>query len=242
MVICGHPQCKEKFESLDGQVPNWGQTRSCFAVLFQLSYCKQWLFCDLFSVMVFTFLSFLLVILPFKKARVHRAECSLSVAKNKEAGMCPEEKGRVISFVQACITVLLIMSSRLMNQQCRLLWIRLSLNRNMSFPEGWVVKNPPANAGDPRDAGSILGSGRSPGGGNGNPLQYSCLGNSMDRGAWRAAVHEVTESQTQLSRQARRQKPTESKAVRPTTGEQVTGEACRSLVLEFIQEQHFRTR
>ena len=64
----------------------------------------------------------------------------------------------------------------------------------------------------------------------------------MDRGAWRAAVHEVTESQTQLSRQARRQKPTESKAVRPTTGEQVTGEACRSLVLEFIQEQHFRTR
>ena len=59
-----------------------------------------------------------------------------------------------------------------------------------------MVKNPPANAGDPRDAGSILGSGRSPGGGNGNPLQYSCLGNSMDRGAWRATVHEVTKSGT----------------------------------------------
>ena len=61
-----------------------------------------------------------------------------------------------------------------------------------------VVKNPPANAGDIRDAGSIPGSGRSPGGGHGNPLQYSCLGNPMDRGAWLATVHGVTKSQTQL--------------------------------------------
>ena len=51
-----------------------------------------------------------------------------------------------------------------------------------------MVKNPPANAGD---AGSIPGSGRSPRGGNGNLLQYSCLGNLMDRGAWRAIVHGV---------------------------------------------------
>ena len=47
-----------------------------------------------------------------------------------------------------------------------------------------MVKNPPANAGDTREVGSIPGSGRSPGIGNGNPLQYSCLENSMDRGAW----------------------------------------------------------
>ena len=47
-----------------------------------------------------------------------------------------------------------------------------------------MVKDPPANAGDIRDSGSILGSGRSPGQGNGNPLQYSCLENPMDRGAW----------------------------------------------------------
>ena len=47
-----------------------------------------------------------------------------------------------------------------------------------------VVKNPPANAGDIRDTGSIPGWGRSPGGGRGNPLQYSCLKNLMDRGAW----------------------------------------------------------
>ena len=52
-----------------------------------------------------------------------------------------------------------------------------------------MVKNLPANAGDIRDAGSIPGSGRSPGGGNGNPHQYSCLENPMDRGDWWAIVH-----------------------------------------------------
>ena len=59
-----------------------------------------------------------------------------------------------------------------------------------------VVKNPPASAGDERDRSSIPGSGRSPGGGNGNPLQYSCLENPRDRGAWLAAVHRVAESGT----------------------------------------------
>ena len=62
-----------------------------------------------------------------------------------------------------------------------------------------VVKNPPANAEDIRDRGSISGSGRSPGEGNGNSLQYSSLENPMDRGAWWATVHGVAESQTQLS-------------------------------------------
>ena len=62
-----------------------------------------------------------------------------------------------------------------------------------------VVKNPPANAGDIRDTGSILGSGRSPAGGHGNLLQYSCLENPMDRRAWWATGHRVTQSQTQLS-------------------------------------------
>ena len=52
----------------------------------------------------------------------------------------------------------------------------------MGLPGGTVVKNPPANAGDARDKSSIPGSGRSPGEGNGNPLQYSCLGNPVDRG------------------------------------------------------------
>ena len=56
-----------------------------------------------------------------------------------------------------------------------------------------MVKSPPANAGDLRDTGLIPGLERSPGGGHGNPLPYSCLGNSMDRGAWWATVHEVVE-------------------------------------------------
>ena len=64
------------------------------------------------------------------------------------------------------------------------------------FLGGSVVENLPVNAGD---SGLIPRWGKSPGGGNGNPLQYSCLGNSMDRGAWWAAVHWVAKTQTQLS-------------------------------------------
>ena len=60
------------------------------------------------------------------------------------------------------------------------------------------IKNPLANAEDIRDAGSIPESGRSPGGGHGNPLQYSRMENPMDRGAWQAMVHRVTKSWTRL--------------------------------------------
>ena len=66
----------------------------------------------------------------------------------------------------------------------------------LGFPGGSVVKNLPANAGD---MGSVPESRRSPGEENVNPLQYSCLGNPMDRGAWWATVHGVTKSQTRLS-------------------------------------------
>ena len=59
-----------------------------------------------------------------------------------------------------------------------------------------MVKNLPADAGDTRDEGLILCSGKSAGGGHGNPLQYSCLENPMDRGAWWAIVHRITESDT----------------------------------------------
>ena len=67
------------------------------------------------------------------------------------------------------------------------------------FPGGTRLKNQPAKAGDIRDVGLIPGSGRSPRGGHGNSLQYSWLENLMDRGAWEATVHGVTESQTRLS-------------------------------------------
>ena len=65
----------------------------------------------------------------------------------------------------------------------------LNLLMNTGFPGGIVAKNLPANAEDARDVSSIPGLGRSPGEGNGNPLQYSCLGNPMYRGAWWAIVH-----------------------------------------------------
>ena len=61
-----------------------------------------------------------------------------------------------------------------------------------------VVKDLPTNAGVMRDVGSISGSERSPGGGHGNPIQYSCLENPMDRGAWQTTVHRVAKSETQL--------------------------------------------
>ena len=76
-------------------------------------------------------------------------------------------------------------------------WLIVSL----SYPKHFammtlVVKNLPANAGDAGDSGSIPGSGRSPGEGNDNPLQYCSLENPMDRGAWKATVHGATKSWT----------------------------------------------
>ena len=81
-------------------------------------------------------------------------------------------------------------------------WTEFRVSRcKLGFPDGAVVKNPPANAGDARNVGLIPGSGRSPAGGTGNPLQYSCLENSIDRGAWWATIHGVTKSWIRLSRE-----------------------------------------
>ena len=66
----------------------------------------------------------------------------------------------------------------------------------VGFPGGEMVKNLPANAGLAKDAVSVPGSGRAPGGGHGNLLQYSCLENPMDRGAWQATVNRGAQSQT----------------------------------------------
>ena len=75
-------------------------------------------------------------------------------------------------------------------------YLRLNRASRMAL----VVKKLPAKAGDIRDMGSIPGSGRSPGGGHGNPLQYSCLENLMDSGVWSATVCQVSKSQTRLKR------------------------------------------
>ena len=79
---------------------------------------------------------------------------------------------------------------------------------NKGFPSGWVGKNLPTNAGDPGDKISIPGLGRSPGGENGNPLQYSCLENPMDRGARWATVRGAAENQTWLRRSTKWKKET----------------------------------
>ena len=72
----------------------------------------------------------------------------------------------------------------------RIFWY---IREKMVFPGGSVVKNLPANAGGTGDTSLIPGLGRSPGAGNGNPLEYSCLGNPMDRAPYQATVHEFTE-------------------------------------------------
>ena len=77
-----------------------------------------------------------------------------------------------------------------------LVYLSYSTTSSQASHVALVVKNPPANAGDIRDVDSIPGLGRSPGGGHGNPLQYSCQENPMDRGAWRATVHRVAQLDT----------------------------------------------
>ena len=74
--------------------------------------------------------------------------------------------------------------------------ILMGVELRLGFPDGSSGKESACSAGASRDAGSIPGSGRSPGGGYGNPLQYSCLENPMDKGAWQATVHRVAKSQT----------------------------------------------
>ena len=88
---------------------------------------------------------------------------------------------------------------------CKLVSIKPVLLHNKAVSNPWwvsqvalVIKNPPSNAGDVRDTGSLPGLGRSPGGGHGNPVQHSCLENPMDKGAWRAIVHMVAKSWTWL--------------------------------------------
>ena len=91
-----------------------------------------------------------------------------------------------------------------------------------------MVKNPAASARDMREAGSIPGSGRSPGGGHGDPLQHSCLENPMDREAWRATVHRVTESLTRLKQLST------AHTLGPSAYQPETWNKLRTLCLSFL--------
>ena len=97
------------------------------------------------------------------------------------------------------------------------------------FPGGASSKESSCHCRDPRDMGSISGSGGSPGEGNGNPLQCSCLENSMDRGAWWATVHGVAKSQTQLSMHTHTH-------LRPVVSREISREAC---TINLINEKKF---
>ena len=92
-----------------------------------------------------------------------------------------------------CYLLSFLIKAILKGVRCNFLVILISISAMISedFPGGSVVKNLPVNAGD---RGSIPGSGKFPREGNGNPFQYSCLRNPMDRGAWQAIVHRVTKS------------------------------------------------
>ena len=89
--------------------------------------------------------------------------------------------------------------SCLENSRDRGTWWAAVHGEKLGFPGGAVIRNLPANAGDTSNLDLISGSGRFPGEGNGNPLQYSCLGNPMGRRGWQGTVRGVTKSQTRLS-------------------------------------------
>ena len=95
---------------------------------------------------------------------------------------------------------MLVLISYLKKKNLKIKWKKkIFTEHDYIIPGGSVVKNPPANAEDAEDKGDanlILRSGRSPGEGNGNPFQYSCLGKPMDKEAWQATVHGVTKTQT----------------------------------------------
>ena len=104
----------------------------------------------------------------------------------------------IVRFI--CYCLFSILASLYIRADVNYLFIRLGMWYTGASQVALVVKNPPASGGDIRDTGSIPGLGRSPGGGHGNPLQYSCLENSMDRGAWQAMVHKSAKCQTRLKR------------------------------------------
>ena len=120
------------------------------------------------------------------------------------------------------------------------------LHKKFYLQVALVIKNPPASAGDIRDVGLIPGLGRSPGGGNGNPLRYSCLENFMDRGAWRATVLRVAQNQTWLKRLSTlsllillhvdiKQEPSQSNSVHPYSilVEQLFRNICKNIAIPF---------
>ena len=106
---------------------------------------------------------------------------------------------KILTFWMSWILQAFIPSLSLLLKLLSWYLLKKILHKKFYLQVALVIKNPPASAGDAREASSIPGAGRSPGEGNGNPRQYSCLENPMDREAWWATVHGVAKSRTWLS-------------------------------------------
>ena len=106
---------------------------------------------------------------------------------------------KILTFWMSWILQAFIPSLSLLLKLLSWYLLKKILHKKFYLQVALVIKNPPASAGDAREASSIPGAGRSPGEGNGNPRQYSCLENPMDREAWWATVHGVAKSRTRLS-------------------------------------------
>ena len=123
-----------------------------------------------------------------------------AILSYKAAHLCIWVGWDTAHFTSTCLTPVNTNHLSIIMTLAMTVWNTVSPLNTRASQVSLVVKNPPANAGDIRDAGSIPGSGRSPGGGHGNPLQFSCLENFIDRGAWCATFHGVTKSWTWLKR------------------------------------------
>ena len=130
------------------------------------------------------------------KCQLHSQQ-QKSQGQSIELAQSPAQKVGQLLLLLGKVRVILPLGGRL--GDLKSLFSRLAQKCSWGFLGGIVVNNQPANAGDTRVPGLISGWGRLPGVGNGNPLQYSCLGGLIDRGAWQATVHGVAKSRTRLS-------------------------------------------
>ena len=162
-----------------------------------------------YLILVFTFNSVIIVILHTFSCACWSYACLLW--RNVYSGVLPIFNWVVLLLLLSCRKCLYILEvkpflvtlfANIFSQpiDCFFILFMISFAIQRGFPGGTVVKNLSVSEWNARDTGSIPMSWRSPGAGNGNPLQYSCLESSMDRGAWQATVHRVTKSQTRLDR------------------------------------------
>ena len=129
----------------------------------------------------------------------HSITCRVLISQPETEPFPCQWKPRVLTTGPPGKSPIVLITYMLVFSNFKIPWTKYSLSVGQLFPNGSVGKKSTCNAGDTGDGSLIPGSGRSPGGGNGNPLQYSCLKHPMERGAWRTSVHGIAKSQTRPS-------------------------------------------